>query len=304
MMQEIPHLHPRHALADTHLVVPLQKPARAGVVAGLSVAAVIALALICRSVWRRLNPADASVYVSVSWHSGPKPPVSLEDSDRMQAVQAAMRHAWHGYERYAWGKDELRPDSKTGKTGVLGGMNGFTGLGASVVDAMSTLYIMGLHEEFGRCVSAPLPALPHQPALAVDLGKREKTLCTAAAGPCSNEALRRFMPCCGSLVMGCCVGFHGAVLYSVLHALCRAHAWVADNMTFDPPDAKLTSFFETTIRVLGGLLAAHDLTGHRMFLDKAEDLGMRLLPAFDGTRTGALQPADRYSFERAFFVFS
>ncbi len=45
------------------------------------------------------------------------------------------------------------------------------------------------------------------------------------------------------------------------------------------------SFFETTIRVLGGLVSAYDLTGDRMFLEKAQDLADRLMPAFK-TKSG------------------
>ena len=41
------------------------------------------------------------------------------------------------------------------------------------------------------------------------------------------------------------------------------------------------SFFETTIRDLGGLLAAYSMTGDKVLLDKAVDLGNRMLPAFD-----------------------
>lgn len=41
------------------------------------------------------------------------------------------------------------------------------------------------------------------------------------------------------------------------------------------------SVFETTIRELGGLLAAFDFSGESVFLDKAEDLGRRLLKAFN-----------------------
>lgn len=140
------------------------------------------------------------------------------DEVRAAVVRNAMRHAWKGYETYAWGADELRPKSKEGKTGVLGSMDGFKGLGASVIDAMSTLYIMGLHDEFEH-----------------------------------------------------------------------AHAWVGENMTFVPArGTQAISFFETTIRVLGGLLSSYDLSGHRLFLDKAIDLGNRILPAFRGAPTGLL----------------
>ncbi len=39
--------------------------------------------------------------------------------------------------------------------------------------------------------------------------------------------------------------------------------------------------FEITIRLLGGLLSAYQMTGDRRLLAKAEDLGNRLLPVFD-----------------------
>lgn len=39
--------------------------------------------------------------------------------------------------------------------------------------------------------------------------------------------------------------------------------------------------FEITIRVLGGLLSAYQLTGEKKFLQLAEDLGNRLLPVFN-----------------------
>ena len=41
------------------------------------------------------------------------------------------------------------------------------------------------------------------------------------------------------------------------------------------------SFFEMTIRYLGGLLSIHQLSGERMYLLKAEELGERLALAFD-----------------------
>jgi mannosyl-oligosaccharide alpha-1,2-mannosidase len=53
--------------------------------------------------------------------------------------------AWNGYKKYAWGKNELKPLSKQGHTaGIFGGAEN---LGASLVDAMDTLYIMDLKEE-------------------------------------------------------------------------------------------------------------------------------------------------------------
>ena len=43
---------------------------------------------------------------------------------------------------------------------------------------------------------------------------------------------------------------------------------------------KSISFFETTIRCLGGLLSAYDLIGDKVLLEKAKDLGGRLEKAF------------------------
>lgn len=63
----------------------------------------------------------------------------------------------------------------------------------------------------------------------------------------------------------------------------EAQAWVASRLSFDKHAS--VSVFETTIRALGGLLAAYDLSGEAVFLDKAKDLGNRLLPAFN-TPTG------------------
>lgn len=56
-------------------------------------------------------------------------------------------HAWRGYKTYAWGKNELRPVSKRGHTA---GIFGRQDMGATIVDALDTLYIMGLMDEFNE----------------------------------------------------------------------------------------------------------------------------------------------------------
>jgi len=59
----------------------------------------------------------------------------------------------------------------------------------------------------------------------------------------------------------------------------RAREWVAKSLDFDQ-DGNV-NVFETTIRVLGGLLSAYHLSGNdTLFLSKAIDLGDRLLGAF------------------------
>jgi mannosidase alpha-like ER degradation enhancer 2 len=55
--------------------------------------------------------------------------------------------------------------------------------------------------------------------------------------------------------------------------------YVARNLSFDR-DAYVQNF-EVTIRLLGGLLSAYQLSGDRRLLRLAEDLGNRLLPVFD-----------------------
>lgn len=59
----------------------------------------------------------------------------------------------------------------------------------------------------------------------------------------------------------------------------EARAWVEKYLKFDIN--REVNLFEVTIRVVGGLLSAYHLSGDRMFLDKAIDLGNRLLPCFD-----------------------
>jgi mannosyl-oligosaccharide alpha-1,2-mannosidase len=123
------------------------------------------------------------------------------DPERREAVKRAMVSAYDSYEKYAFGADELEPLSKRGR-------NAFGGLGATIVDSLDTLWIMGLTEHYAR-----------------------------------------------------------------------ARDWVVAALDFDRDwDA---SVFETTIRVLGGLLAAYDLSGDPAFLEKCLDVAARLEPAFD-----------------------
>ncbi|XP_068212905.1 mannosyl-oligosaccharide 1,2-alpha-mannosidase IA isoform X1 [Palaemon carinicauda] len=75
-----------------------------------------------------------------------------EDADpiarqRRDKVKEMVLHAWRGYKTYAWGKNELKPISKRGHTA---GIFGRQDMGATIVDALDTLYIMGLMEEFNE----------------------------------------------------------------------------------------------------------------------------------------------------------
>lgn len=54
-------------------------------------------------------------------------------------------HAWNNYKLYAWGKNELRPLTKRAHSGSIFGAND---LGATIVDGIDTLFIMGLEHEY------------------------------------------------------------------------------------------------------------------------------------------------------------
>ena len=60
----------------------------------------------------------------------------------------------------------------------------------------------------------------------------------------------------------------------------QARNWAAFQLKLDPD--KAVNLFETTIRIVGGLLSAFHLShGDKTLLYKATSLALRLLPAFD-----------------------
>lgn len=125
---------------------------------------------------------------------------------RRYHVKKAMQFAWSAYEQYAFGMDEIKPETMTGG-------NGWGGFGTTLVDSLDTLWLMDMKDEFGR-----------------------------------------------------------------------ARDWVRDSLSNNRN--RMVSFFETTIRSLGGLLAAYDLSGDEVFLEKANDLGKRLFKAVDSNPLG------------------
>lgn len=56
-----------------------------------------------------------------------------------------MKHSWDSYVKYAWGQNELKPISRKGHSASIFGSTAF---GATIVDGLDTLYIMGLEDEF------------------------------------------------------------------------------------------------------------------------------------------------------------
>lgn len=72
---------------------------------------------------------------------------SRDNEYRKNFVKNMMKLAWNGYVQYAWGDNELKPITKVGHSGSIFGR---AQLGASIVDAADTLYIMDLQPEFTR----------------------------------------------------------------------------------------------------------------------------------------------------------
>uniref|UniRef100_A0A8V0YQJ6 alpha-1,2-Mannosidase n=1 Tax=Gallus gallus TaxID=9031 RepID=A0A8V0YQJ6_CHICK len=63
---------------------------------------------------------------------------------RRDKIKEMMKYAWDNYKRYAWGLNELKPISKQGHSSNLFGNI----QGATIVDALDTLFIMEMKEEF------------------------------------------------------------------------------------------------------------------------------------------------------------
>jgi mannosyl-oligosaccharide alpha-1,2-mannosidase len=128
---------------------------------------------------------------------------------RRVAVRNVFKRTWESYRAYAWAQDELKPVTAEGE-------ESFGGWGATLVDSLDTLWIMGLREEFDEAVEA---------VASIDFGKTNLTS---------------------------------------------------------------VSVFETTIRYLGGLLSAYDLSGKPVLLKTAIQLGEMLYRAFDTTNNTPL----------------
>ncbi|KAN0059600.1 hypothetical protein ACQY0O_008167 [Thecaphora frezii] len=78
-----------------------------------------------------------------SKHSGRRNDPARDDliKYRQRLVRNAFLHAWEGYKMYAWGHDELRPVIKMAQ-------DNFNGWGATIVDALDTLLVMDLPDQY------------------------------------------------------------------------------------------------------------------------------------------------------------
>ncbi|KIV92481.1 hypothetical protein PV10_03775 [Exophiala mesophila] len=134
---------------------------------------------------------------------------------RLDHIKEATLHAWTGYRKHAWMKDELMPVTGGHRT-TLGGW------AATLIDSLDTLWLMGLKDEFEEAVQA------------------------------------------------------------------------AATIDFDESATIPVNVFETTIRYLGGLLGAYDVSGGKypILLRKALEVGDMLYLAFD---TPSRMPITRWS---------
>lgn len=88
-----------------------------------------------------LPPVPMPQVVGVNDGEPPEPDVK----EKRDKIREMMKHAWDSYRQYGWGHNELKPIAKKGhSTNIFGNSQ----LGASIVDALDTLYIMGLQDEF------------------------------------------------------------------------------------------------------------------------------------------------------------
>ncbi|KAM0329351.1 hypothetical protein ACHAQA_004657 [Verticillium albo-atrum] len=71
---------------------------------------------------------------------------SPQNFDRQQAIKNAFKKTWTSYIRHAWGYDELQPIA-------LEGVDKFNGWGATIVDSLDTLWMMGMYDEFNDAVA-------------------------------------------------------------------------------------------------------------------------------------------------------
>lgn len=71
-------------------------------------------------------------------------PSDPDIKEKRAKIKEMMQFAWDNYKHYAWGSNELRPVSKQGHSSNLFGSL----KGATIVDALDTLYIMEMYDEF------------------------------------------------------------------------------------------------------------------------------------------------------------
>ena len=97
--------------------------------------------------WITLPTGSPVKFSRLQHNSGTETSEDKEEREkRRAAVKASFVHSWEGYKKYAWLKDEVTPVE-------AGYINSFSGWAATLVDALDTLWMMGLKEEFEGAVN-------------------------------------------------------------------------------------------------------------------------------------------------------
>lgn len=133
-------------------------------------------------------------------------------------VRESFNHSWTGYKDHAWLRDEVAPLSGKFK-------DTFGGWAATLVDALDTLWIMGMKEDFELALAA------------------------------------------------------------------------VSQIDFTTSESEEINVFETTIRYMGGFLAAYDISGGKypLLLLKAVEVGELLMSCFD---TPNRMPITRWNWQK------
>lgn len=92
--------------------------------------------------------APRDVMASLSNHREPVEGRLPKPSQIAQEVKDEFVHAWTAYKRFAWGADEVQPISGKPKNFFVPSHS----FGLSIIEAMDTLYVMGLDDELTLCV--------------------------------------------------------------------------------------------------------------------------------------------------------
>ncbi|KAI5453762.1 hypothetical protein NCC49_005575 [Naganishia albida] len=173
------------------------------------------------------------------------------NAERAEAVKRAFVYAWQRYKDKAWGHDEVRP-----VTGVPS--DPFQGWGATIIDSLETLLIMGLADEYEACREHVwrvdfrlISGNDWARGWRADLPFRDdQEEAEAAAGDWRRAYLDEY----------------------------------ADERERPGRQShQLMATFETGIRYLGGLVGAYDLSGDEIVLERAKELGKILGRGFDTT---------------------
>ncbi|GAA5940310.1 glycoside hydrolase family 47 protein [Sporobolomyces koalae] len=192
-----------------------------------------------------------------------------EREERRDWVKRAFLHAWEGYKKHAWGHDELSPVSALWS-------NNYNGWGATLVDNLDTLLIMNLSHEYN---------LARQHVSQIDF--------TYLMPSSTRFFSTSHLPPLSSLDVEFDPSRDYAQDESDYEKQEQIHnKWISSRLqaSVSPFSPATIPLFETTIRYLGGLISAYDLSGgDPLMLQRAKELGDWLLPSLN-TNWGLATP--------------